>query len=600
MSSDRTTAAAAVIVDSDDQGQSDRAFLVVYYGQGNDSRGRVVPLPDGVAVTFGRLPANDVAIDHELVSRRHARVVRYGADIVVEDQGSRNGTRVNGSLTDGPTHVSPGDEILIGPATAIVGVTSAMRRRTSVGSASELEERLESELDRAIRYRRPLGLAMVRFDGSSTASGAALEGLRGNLRRMDYLAQYGPEEYAIVLPEADQGATQAAGYRLVVEARDAGRRAGELDVYVGVAVCPENGTKVGELVSSARAALRSARVGGGTNNVASAPGEEAPRGRNIVVADPVMKRVYALARKVASTPITVLVLGETGAGKEIVASAIHLHSSRVAKPFVALNCSALPETLLESELFGHERGAFTGAERRKQGYFEAADGGTIFLDEIGEMPMGVQAKLLRVLEQRVVTRVGGTQPISVDVRVVCATNRDLEREIERGRFRGDLYFRLSPFTLVVPPLRDRRSEIEPLALHFARQFAAELGQSAPGISAEALELLESYDWPGNVRELRNAIERAVVLRPGDVVLPEHLPDRVSEAVATAGPRVGSVKQRVARVERQAVLDALEACDNNQTRAAKRLGISRFALIRLMQKYGLKRPRSRRRKSNGRG
>jgi DNA-binding NtrC family response regulator len=253
---------------------------------------------------------------------------------------------------------------------------------------------------------------------------------------------------------------------------------------------------------------------------------------------------------------------------------------------VALNCSALPENLLESELFGHERGAFTGADRRKIGYFEAAEGGTLFLDEIGEMGQEVQAKLLRVLETRTVTRVGGTEPISVDVRVVCATNRDLDNEVRRGRFREDLFFRLTGFTLLVPPLRNRVTEILPLAEHFAEHFARELGQARPALSAHARQVLESYRWPGNVRELRNAIERAVVLSTGPELAEDALPDRIRQK-GSPKPKT-SMKRRVAEVERSAVVEALVECGYNQTHAAERLGISRFALIRLLNKYQIER------------
>jgi len=586
---DRTTATAAIIIDDVDDTPSDRAFMVVYYDQGPTARSQVVPLGDGVAVSVGRLPSNTVPIDHEQVSRNHATIMRTGGDIVVEDLGSRNGTRVNGVATHGPTRVSPGDEITIGPVTAIVGVTTAVRRNTLVGTPHELDDRLAAEVDRAVRYRRSLGLAMIRLDGSDDAAVGALNELGRNLRTMDYLAQYGPEEYAVVLPEADRVATESAARRIAREARRIGAVRGGLKVHVGMAVCPDDGAAPGELVSRARAALRAARNGAGADGVSAAPAERVPIASNVVVVDPLMKRVFDMVSKVADTPITVLILGETGVGKDIVANAMHEQSDRADKPFVTLNCSALPETLLESELFGHERGSFTGADRRKLGYFEAAAGGTIFLDEIGEMPLGVQAKLLRVLEQRTITRVGGTSQIDIDVRVLCATNRNLELECQRGRFREDLFFRISAFTLVVPPLRDRPSEIRPLAHHFARQFALELGQPPPVFSDAALALLDGYPWTGNVRELRNAIERAVVLAPGGKIVPEHLPERIAASAAkTAKP--SDVKSRVASVERNAVLDALDACDGNQTRAARRLGISRFALIRLMQKYGLKKKR----------
>jgi two-component system, NtrC family, response regulator AtoC len=310
----------------------------------------------------------------------------------------------------------------------------------------------------------------------------------------------------------------------------------------------------------------------------------APSG--VVIVDAAMVRVFELVRKVAAAPTTVLVLGETGSGKEVVAEQIHRQSPRADKPFVRLNCGSLPENLLESELFGHEKGAFTGADRRKEGYLEAAEGGTLFLDEIGELALPMQAKLLRVLEAKRFMRVGGREELTADVRIVAATHRDLESESKSGRFREDLYFRLSAFVITVPPLRDRPAEIDLLAELFARQFARRMNAAPPRFSVETSQLLRRHDWPGNVRELRNAMERATVLAENDVILPEHLPDslRASPAAATAE---GPMKEQLAEVEKKAILEALDREKGNQTRAARRLGISRRALLYKLEKYGLK-------------
>jgi transcriptional regulator with GAF, ATPase, and Fis domain len=288
--------------------------------------------------------------------------------------------------------------------------------------------------------------------------------------------------------------------------------------------------------------------------------------------------------------MTVLILGETGVGKELVCEAIHRGSSRRDRPLIKLNCAALPETLLESELFGHERGAFTGADRRKVGFFEAADGGTLFLDEIGEMPIALQAKLLRVLERKVITRVGGTGEVPTDARLIAATHRDLEADVRAGRFRQDLLFRIGGFTLAVPPLRDRPAEILPLAEHFARQTADEQGRTVPALSAEARDALAGYAWPGNVRELKNAIERALVLA-GDAITAADLPDKLRDAAHRLRPMTPSsdVRGQLAEIERAAIVAALDAEGANQTRAARRLGLSRRALIYKMEKYGLKAP-----------
>ena len=318
--------------------------------------------------------------------------------------------------------------------------------------------------------------------------------------------------------------------------------------------------------------------------------------------DPAMAAVVTAMEKVARTSASVLLLGETGSGKEVAARTIHAMSERRGGPFMAVNCAALSETLLESELFGHEKGAFTGADRRKVGFVEAAAGGTLFLDEIGEMPPSLQPKLLRVLEQRVVTRVGGTTEVPVDIRLIAATHRNLEDEVRAGRFREDLYFRISTFTLAVPPLRDRRADIVPLCEHFIRGFAGEHAPVIPTLTHAARELVLAYPWPGNVRELRNAIERAMVMQSGGVIDVEHLPERVrAGAAAPVGGRaqvvpVGDafgVRDQLADVERAAIVAALDASGGNQTHAAARLGLSRRALIYKLEKYGLKPPPGRR-------
>jgi len=305
-----------------------------------------------------------------------------------------------------------------------------------------------------------------------------------------------------------------------------------------------------------------------------------------VVADEAMVRVFELVRKVAPGPTTVLIQGETGVGKEVVAEQLHRQSPRAKGPFVRLNCGSLPETLLESELFGHEKGAFTGAEQRKVGYLEAADGGTLFLDEIGELALTMQAKLLRVIESRRFMRVGGREEIAVDVRIVAATNRELTAEVKAGRFREDLYFRISAFVIEVPPLRERPIEVGLLAELFTRQFAQRLGVAPPPLRPDAAAALARHRWPGNVRELRNAIERALVLADGGDITLEDLPEPVRRA--ESAPPTGAIRDQLADLEQRRIEEALAAENGNQTRAAKRLGLSRRALIYKLEKYGLKR------------
>jgi two-component system, NtrC family, response regulator AtoC len=372
-----------------------------------------------------------------------------------------------------------------------------------------------------------------------------------------------------------------------------------------------------------------------------------------VMMDPAVKQAYELITRAAATEISVLILGETGAGKEAMAETVHQRSPRRAGPFLLLNCAALSETLLESELFGHEKGAFTGAHTTKAGLLESTGGGTVFLDEIGELSLGTQAKLLRVLEERSVMRVGATKPRRIDVRFVTATNRDLTREVRAGRFRGDLYYRISGLVVRIPPLRERPTEIEPLARYFLTEFSTQMGQAVPELEAGAIEALHAYDWPGNVRELKNVMERAVLLAASGAVTREHvLPEptlfsdaagaggllasgmddldestqvitrprefgnaspssrrrslRAPESVRARSSAPGSARASLGPAssrprggeggsddeKRDKLIRALEACGGNQTRAAEMLGISRRTLINRLDRWKLPRPQKR--------
>jgi len=300
---------------------------------------------------------------------------------------------------------------------------------------------------------------------------------------------------------------------------------------------------------------------------------------------PEMKRVYELIEMVAPTDATVLISGESGTGKELVARAIHAASPRRYMPLVVIHCGALTETLLESELFGHERGAFTGAQYRKKGKFEVADGGSVFLDEISDISLKTQTDLLRVLQEKEIVRVGGTQPIAVDFRCITATNQNLEELVKEGIFRPDLFYRLNVFSLHLPPLRDRREDIPALADHFLRKFAAAMNKPVPRLSAAALDLLLKYDWPGNVRELENAVERALVIGREPEVQPSDFPFQLHP---TSEPRGGLSLEDVERVHIERVL---EETGWNLSRAARVLEIDRTTLYSKLKRYGLRRQES---------
>lgn len=300
-----------------------------------------------------------------------------------------------------------------------------------------------------------------------------------------------------------------------------------------------------------------------------------------------MRAVYKFIDKVAPTDSTVLIYGESGTGKELAARAIHRNSTRAAKSFVAINGATLSETLLESDLFGHEKGAFTGAIALKRGKLEIADGGTLFIDEVGELTPMIQAKLLRVLQEREFDRVGGTRPVKVDVRVITATNKNLEEAVSLGAFREDLYYRLNVLSVTMPALRDRRDDIQLLASYFSAAFSKECKRRINGISSEARALLRSYDWPGNVRELQNAIERAVVLGSTEMLMPEDLPETLSESGDPATPPLAGYHHALKQAKRSIVIKAIEEAQGNYTEAAKRLGLHATNLHRLIRNLDLR-------------
>ncbi|HEY2933077.1 MAG TPA: sigma 54-interacting transcriptional regulator [Acidobacteriota bacterium] len=308
---------------------------------------------------------------------------------------------------------------------------------------------------------------------------------------------------------------------------------------------------------------------------------------NMVGESAKMRQVYQFIAKVAPTDSTVLVRGESGTGKELVARAIHQNSPRCDKPFVAINCAALTETLLESELFGHEKGSFTGAIAQKKGRLEIAEGGTLFLDEISEIATPLQAKLLRALQEREFERVGGTRPIRVDMRVIAASNREMEEMVRDGLFRQDLYFRLNVVSLTVPPLRDRREDIPLLAGYFVEKYSSRTKRRVKGITPKAGELLKRYEWPGNVRELENAIERAVVLGSGELILPEDLPETILEAQPESGGSPAGYHGAIREAKKRLILNAVEKSGGNYTEAAKALGVHPNYLHRLIKNLNLK-------------
>jgi DNA-binding NtrC family response regulator/pSer/pThr/pTyr-binding forkhead associated (FHA) protein len=578
-------------------GAGPRATLVIY---AHDDT-RVVELQEGREVFVGRAEPADVIVDDLTISRRHARFAYQDGHVVVEDLGSRNGTWVRG-LRVNDAHAGNGDDVRLGGVAVSVHVRASREPPLGLGSYDQLVARVEDELVAARAGARPLSVIAVFAPEQDAAMHAESRHvsrwapqLAAELREMDALAVHGPYSVLVLLPDASVSYAERVARRLVAVH-------GALDLYAGVASFPETAKSAEGLVSAAHTAARSGTRRMPVQQARSAsPGEE---GSPLVLAES-MLRVVALAERVAASDVPVLILGETGAGKEVIARHVHSASARSHKRMVVVNCAALAPTLLEAALFGHEKGAFTGADTARKGVFEEGDGSTVFLDEIGELPAAAQAALLRVLETRRFSRVGSAKELEVDVRIVAATHRDLEALVEARAFRADLFYRLNTLTLKIPPLRERRDEIPALARRFLDQTVERWNTSARAFAPPTLELLSAYEWPGNVRELRNVIERAAVICTGRTLEPADLPERVRTLVAedveahsvfpsqppTAGTcgdlQAASFRDRIRDYELKLITDALTAADGNQSRAAEILQIPLRTLVHKIKTFGLK-------------
>jgi len=427
------------------------------------------PLPEAADLIIGRSSNADICLDLQNISRRHA-LLHVGETVLIEDLGSSNGTRVHDrDLARGEAAaVKVGDVIELGSVMLIVQDSAASARPRRIFTHSYFEARLEEECARAERKGGAFSVLRIR-------TAQVDEILLAALRPGDILASYGPNEYEVLLVDMSIDDTNKIVQRIRQHLSPQG-----VPVVIGVAHYPRNGRVPEALMAKACGDVE------GRERAPSTPGS------NVVVEAGVMKRLHRLVERVAAGSISVLILGETGVGKEIIAERMHTLSPRIEKPLLRINCAALSESLLESELFGHKKGAFTGAINEKPGLLESADGGTVFLDEIGDLPLGLQAKLLRVLEEGRVRRVGSLKDRAINVRIVSATHRNLEAEIARGTFRRDLFFRLNAVSIVIPPLRERADEIEPLARTFVAAAARRQGSHPPALSADALALLQDY------------------------------------------------------------------------------------------------------------
>ena len=566
------------------QGAPEPSFRVFVMGESGFG---TEPLPVSGQLRVGSGPDCEILV--EGTAAEHA-LLTIGGGFYLEDLGSAQGTRVRGESVPKGTRVSlaPGDPVQLGETLLMIEPRpSPPPRRLLPGEYLDL--RLEEECHRAERIRS--GFTMLRVVAEPASAVRIEDLLSTSLRLQDLLAQTGPAEFLILLLETPPRQAELVATRLAGTLEAAGARA-----TIRSASYPRDGRSPDALQEALFPLARGPRASPQT--------------------DPTMRGLDALLDRVAPANINVLVRGETGVGKERCAQALHDRSRRAKHPFLVLNCGALPEALLEGELFGYERGAFTGAQQAKQGLLETAEGGTVFLDEIGELPLLMQSKLLRVLEERRVLRLGGLKSKAIDVRFVAATNRDLELEVQQGTFRQDLYFRLNGITLQIPPLRERPDEILPLAHAFVEQAAVRFERPAPRLSAEVSSALRAYAWPGNIRELRNVIERAVLLCDHDAIEVSHVPAArlaasfaprrparaapagIAGAIPTPTPMppvpapTEELREELATLQRERIVEALARCAGNQTQAALELGMSRRTLVKRLSEYGLPRPRKR--------
>lgn len=625
-----------------------KAFLVV---RRPDGLGNVFALQSGKRYVLGRAKTNEIVLNDDLCSRQHAEVFQSDGTWAVRDFGSLNGTRVNGHTIDNEQLLGPGDEVGLGRSRLIFvedlsqlppvspheetpGV--AIKRRMgqtrfdikldlpSEDTPAPVRNRISQDLSILYRLAMNMGtagseeeLVQVVLRGLLEATPADVVAVlavpeTGQPNVLGHATRYEKETY---VPASDFIVAEVLNSREGILAEDTGRLHEHHDHAISSVICApvvvndgieglihlyctnplkilstddlELVVAISKTMSMAMQGLRRQTELIEENQKLKA---QVAQEVQLVGTSPAILEIEAQIARVAGTNATVMIRGESGAGKELVARAIHLASPRRSGPFVCLNCAALAESLLESELFGHEKGSFTGATQRKVGKFEAAHTGTIFLDEIGEMNMNAQAKLLRVLEGHPYERVGGSEPIRVNVRVVAATNRPLEEAVNQGQFRRDLYFRLQVVEIRVPPLAERRSDIPLLADFFLKRFLQETGRKIRGFTPAAMEKMKNYNWPGNVRELRNVVERAVALSMGPMIDVNDV--WLSSLEARNGPAVATEQAYepvpIEEIEKRHILATLKFTDWNKSQAANILAIERSTLDRKIKSYDLKR------------
>lgn len=577
----------------------ERNYLLVIDGQVSYP----FDLPSHGEVVIGRAPDAAIRLDDTSASRHHARIDLSNGDAWVADLGSRNGTRVNGEPVNAPTELLSGDVIAICSSTLIFHRESTAPTERSALNTAQLRQRLLEETDRSLHFHRPVSLLCLNFSGSVPSRPAILDALLGQLRVSDAVSWAGHANLLVLLPERDATAAASQAEQLARALASLGS-----ELRIGTVSCPRDGSDPDALLLACQSsALAASRPGAMTIAVEDTATTVELGDQKILLVEPAMKKLYALIERLAKAELPVLVEGETGVGKELAAKALHHFSARKGRPLVSLNCSAFTENLVESELFGHERGAFSGAVSTKQGLIESAHTGTLFLDEIGEMPLGVQAKLLRVLETQRVMRVGDVRERQIDVRIIAATNRDLQAEITAGRFRRDLYFRLSSARLSLPPLRNRPRELPVLARSLLASSCRKCNRPPLEIADSTMHQLLGHRWPGNVRELRNLMDFVAATVDGETLLPWHIEEQLASTLPAETPSPSEVKstsvpvpappalppvhfrpieEELRELERRRMTEALAASGGVQVRAAELISMPVRTFTTKMKQYKL--------------
>jgi len=552
----------------------------------------VVELEDGAERTVGRAAPADIVLQDPALSRLHARLRREGESVRIVDLGSRNGSWLGGRRVEEAVARAGGTFVLGSTTVTVQLAPPPLAANLGLVSTDSIVSRLEEECARARAFQRPLSLLILRgLHRGQPRAGALSQGCARLLRPSDRLGLYDRDAVIVVLPETPLAEAAALAERVLRSSGDG------VPLVCGLAGSDGGHAHAEPLLQAALDALRQTDLARPLVQAGNEAQVRPATADTMLRISPAMLELQRVVERLARRPITVLLLGETGTGKELLARELHERSPRASQPLKVVNCAAIPEELIESVLFGHVRGAFTGAHRDQAGVFTQAHGGTIFLDEVGELSSAAQAALLRVLDTRRLCPVGGHREQSVDVRVVAATHRDLAALAEQGRFRLDLFHRLNSVVLRIPPLRERTDELVPLLEHFL-SLGLPPGSHLPRISDGARAQLLAYAWPGNVRELRNVAERALALLDSDCIecrdLPLHIAAPDNEAVRVAAPAVTPQAPREDEVEvkglrsllkqREAAIirAALAQCGGNQRRAAQRLDVPLRTLERKLR------------------